>query len=76
LVREVALERTVGEDDRLGGGDWSNEGTATMSSFPGSPRLLKGAVIGLDPFNPLASVIIFQYDPDTLMRSPQAQLRE
>ena len=29
-----------------------------MSAFPGSPRLLKGAIIGLDPFNPLASVIV------------------
>jgi hypothetical protein len=27
-----------------------------MSAFPGSPRLLRGAIIGLDPFNPLASV--------------------
>jgi hypothetical protein len=33
-----------------------------MSSFPGSPRLLKGAIIGVDPLNPLASVIIFQYN--------------
>jgi Contractile injection system tube protein len=39
-----------------------------MSSFPGSPRLLKGAIVGLDPFNPLASVIVFQYNPDTMTR--------
>ena len=39
-----------------------------MSAFPGSPRLLKGAIIGLDPFNPLASVIVFQYNPDTMPR--------
>jgi hypothetical protein len=39
-----------------------------MSSFPGSPRLLKGAIIGVDPFNPLASVVVFQYNPDTLTR--------
>jgi hypothetical protein len=44
-----------------------------MSSFPGSPRLMKGAIIGIDPFNPLASVIIFQYNPDTLSRSVTAQ---
>ena len=25
-----------------------------MSTFPGSPRLLKGAIIGVDPLNPLA----------------------
>lgn len=39
-----------------------------MSAFPGPPRLLKGAIIGLDPFNPLASVIVFQYNPDTMPR--------
>lgn len=44
-----------------------------MTSFPGSPRLLKGAIIGIDPFNPLASVVIFQYNPDTLTRTITAQ---
>ena len=44
-----------------------------MSSFPGSPRLFKGAIIGLDPFNPLASVVVFQYNPETLTRSLVAQ---
>ncbi len=39
-----------------------------MSSFPGSPRLLKGAIIGIDPLNPLASVAVFQYNPDTMTR--------
>lgn len=44
-----------------------------MTTFPGSPRLLKGAIIGLDPFNPLASVIVFQYNPETLTRRLTAQ---
>src|SRR5215204_3294327 len=44
-----------------------------MTTFPGSPRLIKGALVGIDPFNPLASVIIFQYNPDTLTRSLRAQ---
>ncbi|MCU0500452.1 MAG: hypothetical protein MUC51_01585 [Anaerolineae bacterium] len=44
-----------------------------MTSFPGSPRLQKGAIIGLDPFNPLASVIVFQYNPDTMTRTIAAQ---
>jgi hypothetical protein len=44
-----------------------------MSSFPGSPRVMKGAIVGLDPFNPLASIIIFQYNPDTLTRTLTAQ---
>lgn len=39
-----------------------------MSSFPGSPRLLKGALIGVDPLNPLGAVVVFQYNPDTMTR--------
>jgi hypothetical protein len=39
-----------------------------MSTFPGSPRLLKGAIVGVDAFNPLASVVVFQYNPDTMTR--------
>jgi len=39
-----------------------------MSTFPNSPRLIKGALIGVDPFNPLASVVVFQYNPDTMTR--------
>ena len=44
-----------------------------MSTFPGSPKNQKGAIVGLDPFNPLASVVIFQYNPDTLTRTLTAQ---
>ncbi len=44
-----------------------------MTTFPGSPKLLKGAIVGIDPFNPLASIIIFQYNPDTLTRRLTAQ---
>jgi hypothetical protein len=44
-----------------------------MTTFPGSPKPLKGAILGIDLPNPLASVIIFQYNPDTLTRSLQAQ---
>lgn len=44
-----------------------------MSSFPRSPRVLKGAIVGVDMFNPLASVVIFQYNPDTMTRTLQAQ---
>ncbi len=40
-----------------------------MTTFPGSPRLTKGAIIGLDPWNPLASIVIFQYNPKTMTRS-------
>jgi hypothetical protein len=44
-----------------------------MSSFPGSPKLLKGAIIGVDLFNPLASIAVFQYNPDKVTRTLQAQ---
>jgi len=39
-----------------------------MTTFPGSPRLLKGALVGFDKKNPLASIIVFQYNPDTMTR--------
>jgi len=44
-----------------------------MSTFPGSPRLLKGAFVGIDPLNPLASVVVFQYNPDTMTRRLDAR---
>jgi hypothetical protein len=47
-----------------------------MSTFPGFPRLQKGALIGMDPLNPLASVVVFQYNPETLTRTISPQARE
>ncbi len=44
-----------------------------MTGFPRSPLVQKGALIGLDPFNPLASIIIFQYNPEKLTRTVTAQ---
>ena len=43
------------------------------SFFPGSPRVIKGALVGTDPVNPLASVIFFQYNPETLTRRIEAR---
>ena len=40
-----------------------------MTTFPRSPRVLQGAIVALDPFNSLASVIVFQYNPERLSRS-------
>ena len=43
-----------------------------MSAFPGSPRILKGGIVLLDPnsFAPIPNgVIVLQYNPDTLTRS-------
>jgi hypothetical protein len=39
-----------------------------MTSFPDSPRLLKGALVGLDLANLLASLVVFQYNPDSMTR--------
>ncbi|MEP9359586.1 hypothetical protein [Sphingomonas sp. KR3-1] len=47
-----------------------------MSSFPGSPKVLKGAIVGLDLFNPLSSVAIFQYNPEQISRSLAPQYSE
>src|SRR6516162_7911677 len=40
-----------------------------MTTFPGSPRVLKGALVSVDPLVPIPNVIIFQYNPDTLTRT-------
>ncbi len=48
-----------------------------MTTFPGSPRLLKGAIVALDPTsNRVISTIPFQYNPETLSRSLQVQAWE
>ena len=39
-----------------------------MSAFPGSPRLLKGALVGVDPLVPIPNVVVFQYNPDSMTR--------
>jgi hypothetical protein len=43
-----------------------------MSSFPGTPRVLKGAVVGVNILDPLSSIVLFQYNPETLTRTLQA----
>lgn len=40
-----------------------------MSTFPGSPQLLRGALVGVDPAFPVPTVVLFQYNPHTLTRS-------
>lgn len=44
-----------------------------MTGFSRSPRLLKGAIVGVDPLNPVASIIVFQYNPDTMTRTLEAR---
>src|SRR6266851_8546251 len=47
-----------------------------MTTFPGSPRVLKGGIVLLDPdnFKVLPNgVIVLQYNPDTLSRTLKIQ---
>jgi hypothetical protein len=45
-----------------------------MSSFSGSPRLLKGGIVLIDPTSgAVRRVIALQYNPDTLSRTLQVQ---
>lgn len=44
-----------------------------MSAFPGSPLVTRGMIIGIDPFNPVSSIIRFQYNPDTMTRTLAAR---
>ncbi len=45
-----------------------------MTTFPRSPRLLKGAIVAVAPGTPLGRVIVFQYNPDTLTRTLDVQM--
>ena len=48
-----------------------------MSTFPNSPRLLKGGIVLIDPSSGVVQRIIkLQYNPDTLTRSLQVQTVE
>jgi len=43
-----------------------------MTTFPGSPRLVKGGIVLLDPDSgAVLRIITLQYNPDTLTRSLQ-----
>jgi hypothetical protein len=45
-----------------------------MSTFPNSPRLLKGGIVTMDPdTSTVQGVIALQYNPDSLSRTLQIQ---
>ncbi|SFN69896.1 hypothetical protein [Nitrosospira briensis] len=44
-----------------------------MTPFPRSPRLIKGALFSVDQKNPIATRIVFQYNPDTMTRRLEAR---
>lgn len=37
-----------------------------MTTFPGSPRPIKVALVGVDPRSPRAGTMVFQHNPDTI----------
>ncbi|WP_413167471.1 hypothetical protein ACL6C3_12420 [Capilliphycus salinus ALCB114379] len=48
-----------------------------MTSFPGSPKSLKGAIVAVDlTTRQMVSSIAFQYNPDTITRSLDPQMSE
>jgi len=45
-----------------------------MTTFPGSPKLLKGGIVLIDPdSSAVKRIIVLQYNPDTLSRTLQIQ---
>jgi len=44
-----------------------------MTSFSGSPRLIKGAIVTIDALAPIPNIIPFQYNPDTMTRKLDAR---
>lgn len=45
-----------------------------MTGFSGSLRLSKGAIVGLDVLKPVASVVVFQYNPERVTRQLRPKL--
>jgi hypothetical protein len=44
-----------------------------MTASPMSPPVFKGALVSADPLRPASSVIVFQYNPETLTRTLAAR---
>jgi hypothetical protein len=44
-----------------------------MITFPGSPRLVRGALVAIELPNPVTSIIVFQFNPATMSRTLETQ---
>jgi len=44
-----------------------------MPTFENSPRIIKGALVGINPIIPIPNLILFQYNPDSLTRRLEAR---
>lgn len=47
-----------------------------MTTFPRSPRLIKGAIIALGPGNRPKTVVLFQYNPEKMSRQLEARVSQ
>lgn len=47
-----------------------------MTGYSRSPRLLKGALVVADVTRPLSSLVVFQYNPDTVRRTIRARVAD
>jgi hypothetical protein len=48
--------------------------TGNLSTFPGSPNIIKGGIVLIDPdSSTVKRIIVLQYNPDTLSRTLQVQ---
>lgn len=45
-----------------------------MTTFPGSPRTLRGAIASVSLLNPVPRLIVFQFNPESLSRSLAPQI--
>ena len=46
------------------------------TTFPRAAKPLKGAIVGVDIFNPVASIVVFQYNPESISRSLEPQFAD
>src|SRR5580704_10476851 len=72
---KISSQRTYANDLRpLANKPPSPQGRAMTSTFPGSPKLLKGGLVLADPASgTIQRVITLQYNPDSISRTLQAK---
>src|SRR5215471_14326883 len=73
LVKTV-IEGATGEQTKPERKSLRHRGRKVMSTFTGSPKLLKGGIVLVDPDSgAIERIIVLQYNPDTLTRTLQVQ---
>jgi len=74
-LQHDSSEGVLNERSRLAAADTKEPtGCRVMTTFPGSPRLLKGGIVLIDPDSgAIQRIIALQYNPDTLTRTLQVK---